>query len=273
MGIFGSTTSEDVVCDMVNSGIAVVNSSNTICSTKLSQTEAINIEGCDNFTAQDLDFTQLSSVDSSCVATNAASTDVSASVEQAICQTAATTKDTFMPQLDDTSSETYQGLVTDLSISVTNAFSEDCSQDIAQDESINCKDSSGVSLQRIKFSDYTKGTQSCIANNVMSSSAASALSNFLTQHSDTLNTDPLADLVNGIVSSPLILLAIVGVVVLLIIVPLFGGEEIVMTAFKSPMFWIAVIILVIFLVVFFTMIRPSSSSSSNDDDDDNDDGT
>lgn len=261
MGIFGGTTSKDVVCSLINSAASIINNANTQCLSSTTQSEVLSLNGCSNVNLSDINFNEVATVDSSCIATNASSNDVSQDISDQVCQTAATVKDTFLPQLDTTSSETYDGLVEDLTTSIKSAFNTTCSQDLQSDQSFSCKNSDNITVQHINFDSFAKGTESCIADNVMTSSAATELCNFLTQHSDTLNTDPLADLVNGIVDSPLIMLGILAIVALFILVPLFGGEKIIMDMVEQPVFWIALVILVIFLVVFF-----DSGSVDNGDD-------
>lgn len=254
--IFGSTTSTDVVCDIIDAGVKVINTNNSKCKASIMDTEAISLYGCSNVHITDVDFKEYSTMDLSCIANNSTKNRIKEDVQTQMAQKASTVKDTFFPQLDTTSSSTYSTLVQNLSTEVTNAFKESCTMDIAADQSITCHDSHGVFIDHVKFADYAKGTIKCVSDNVMDTSAATELCNFLTQQSDSLSTDPVADLVNGIVNSPLMILGILAVLALFIfiIIPHFGVGKIIMTAVRTPAFWIAVIILVIFFVIFFYII-------------------
>lgn len=263
----GGTSSKTSVESIIDAGTSVINNISQTCVQTLSETEALNIDGCTNVLYNNINFSQFGTVKSGCQAQQAADSTVQADISEAIQNAAMTAQDTLIPKADTTTAEAYSKAVTDISSAVINAFSEDCSVDTLLNEVTTCHDSQGVEVLNVKFQQFGQATVDCVQNATAVGSASTHLQDVIDNSAAASATDPFADLIKGI-TNPFFLFGALIVAGLFILAPLFGGEVIVVDMVKSPYFWAAVVV----LVALFVWFETRSSSSSSDDDNDTGNG-
>lgn len=256
--LFGGTTSKDVVSGMINSSIAVINNQNLTCVSDAINTEQIVINNCNNANIHDITFKEKTVMDTQCVMDTTVNSDVCQNIKDSIGQTADTTKDTWFPQLDKTESDIYTCMTQNLALEIENKIQTTCSQSIIDTETISCQDSANVGVNHVNFDIFASATQSCMLKSVLVTSASQELIDFITQHSTTLNTDPIADLAHD----PLAILGILLVLGLFVLAPIMEGEYVIVKMVATPWFWIAAVVLTIFFVWVFVIKIPADKNAA-----------
>lgn len=251
--LFGGTSSKDVVSDMINSSISVINTSVQDCKGEIIEQQGISVVNCPNINIHDINFSEGATIDITCISTNDFTSNVDTLIAEQMTQSAKAVKDTFLPDLSNTSSENYTCLVQNLAQTISNKFAQNCNVSLVLDQTVTCKNSANADIYHIDFKQFSKTTSSCVMNNTIESTASTAMQTFLDQHSSSLSTDPLADLAHD----PLAILGMLLVAALFILAPIMEGEYVVVKAVSSPWFWIAAVALTMFLVYIFAVLLPN----------------
>lgn len=247
----GDTSSKVAIESIITAGISVMNESHNACRTTVTESNVIQCdpswcEKCGNL----IGVVQANHVNikTNCTFINEFETTIKQCMTEQMSATADTMNDTFFPH-GDVKAEVDETMITNLSESIFNCFTNECSTNVAQENAIHwCGD-----VLEINQSNFTTAMTDCMMDNIASSSAAQAITQTFDAAASATATDPIADLVNGLMDN--ISLVIVGFIVVAVLV-LGGGEMIVTSLATSPAFMGGLVILVIFLVIFFWVIYP-----------------
>jgi hypothetical protein len=205
----GSSCSKNVVDANIKGLITVMNTASQKCKSDISQTQFLNISGGKgntyNFTEN---WNQVVQFNSNCVQSIAFDTNVSQEASQEAQQIAQSISD-FLA-LGSASAENVARLNQDLSIQVTNAFSQTCITNISQTQGVSITGGEGNTYNFFQdWSQFNNAMIDCVMNDKAVSNTSQKMVQEIDQ-SATAKAEGLGSFISGII---MVIIALIGLLV------------------------------------------------------------
>ncbi|AYV86188.1 MAG: hypothetical protein Solumvirus1_63 [Solumvirus sp.] len=224
-GLFSNARAENELNNVINAGISVVNKSVQDCLPKLSNTNNIQFKATNGGVIDigTIDVNQIVTVDTNCVANNAASTQLSQDIQNQMAQTAAATVGAL--SLGSTDANNYINSVTNLSQQISNSFLQKCSP--TANNTANFQVAADGTGSQFKLGFYNlnqaiSGVTQCMQTTVADSQAAEDLKQSIDQ-SATAKNEGLLDFLGIILAVLAVIAVIVIIVIIVLVIPKGGG--------------------------------------------------
>lgn len=186
------------------------------CATYVSQTEDIIIDSCTDVNISNIDMTQAVSIDSTCVMSATASVELQEQITTDVEQYAKA--QAGLLGLDETDAATLSEQMVSLSTTILTVFAQDCSQQYAQSEYIECQNSSNVTIKYVTMDQAISDINSCVL-------ASDAVISEMDIVNESTNQDAEASS-SGLSTEGIVgLIILIAIVLIVIAVVVFSGSR------------------------------------------------
>jgi hypothetical protein len=204
----------NTVQDLTNISIDLTTNYVNQCSSNIEQQNLINISGCNNVDIENIQNKVNTVVNQSCIQNANTQSLLSANIVQNLKQAAEATSESLGIGNSSDASNAIN-LTTNLGLNVTTTYLNKCIQNISNQNTITCTNSSNVFISDLSNDNFAKVTNDCVQQD-------STVNDIKTQLSQTISQSAVAkqsSLLDGIIS----IIAIIIIIVLIIFLfPIFS---------------------------------------------------
>jgi hypothetical protein len=207
----GASVSTNVANTVTNVSLGVVNTYSQDCSSNATQSQIIDINGCNCVVVSGLTQGQNTYINTRCLQSASTQTKIDSSISQTMQQAASAIVQNFgLPAISVATDIT--NAVTQLGYSIANSYTQSCVTSFKQDQVVHCTNSNNVTITNLDQQQTNQQITNCVAQDT----TVSALTSQLTQ---LVSQTAVAKEENAFTA-----FAIVGAVVVLIVLILLLGN-------------------------------------------------